>query len=264
MRASLAIVLVVASTLRSGTQASRNHSSTPQALKGRRSIVYGKLRHGDILKTPEKFEEDLQIGVKKEAQGEDSSGREGDHPDVGAATNDLANVFCLRGEHTRAQEYYQRSLDAKLKALGPRHSSVGNTLNNMGEVYREQGQHAKALEHYGKALDVKLQALGRDHPSVGNTLNNMGAVYMEQGQHAKALEYFQWALEARQNSLGFEHPAVSETLFNMAGLRKGLGQTQLAQKLFLRCAAIFEAAMGVSHPHTMLAKREAALLSASM
>ena len=77
----------------------------------------------------------------------------------------MGNVYNSQGHDERALEYYQQSLDIKIKVVGHDHNtSVAMSYFNMGLVYRSLGKAEEAREMFTKAYSIFLKVLGPDHP----------------------------------------------------------------------------------------------------
>ena len=74
-------------------------------------------------------------------------------------------------------DYYQKSLDAKLKSLGPDHISLAYAYNNIGVISDRAGHFDKALNNHLKALIIREQVYGTWHEEVASSYNNLGAVW---------------------------------------------------------------------------------------
>ena len=68
--------------------------------------------------------------------------------DVAASYNNIGLVYDRQGKYEEALEYYQKSLDIKIRVVGGDHPNVATSYNNIGNVYNRQGQYERALEYY--------------------------------------------------------------------------------------------------------------------
>ena len=64
------------------------------------------------------------------------------------------------GNYVKALEYYERSLDIKIKVKGKDSIDVATTLNNIGSVHDSSGNFNKALEYYERCLNIKQKIKG--------------------------------------------------------------------------------------------------------
>jgi tetratricopeptide (TPR) repeat protein len=66
------------------------------------------------------------------------------------------------GKLDEAEKMYQRALQGKEKALGPKHTSTLSTVNNLGNLYADQGKMDEAEEMCQRALQGYEKVLGRE------------------------------------------------------------------------------------------------------
>jgi len=93
----------------------------------------------------------------------------------------MAIVYKSQGHYERALEYYQKSLDIKIRVVGSEHPDVAKSRNGIGNVLKRMGKPEEALVQYQKALEVFLTVYGQEHPLVADAKENIGLVYEETG-----------------------------------------------------------------------------------
>jgi tetratricopeptide (TPR) repeat protein len=84
---------------------------------------------------------------------------------VADTQNNIAVVLKEQGKLEEALELYQKSLDTRIRAVGPDHASVADTMQNIGIVHGSMGDQASAKECYRKAHAIYQAAFGADHPT---------------------------------------------------------------------------------------------------
>jgi CHAT domain-containing protein/tetratricopeptide (TPR) repeat protein len=171
-----------------------------------------------------------------------------DHPSVGTALNNLAELYLAQGRYAEAEMQYERSLGIREKALGLDHPDVGRSLNNLAGLYQAQGRYAEAEPLYRRTISILETALGLDHPDVGTALNNLAELYRAQGRYAEAEPQYKRSLGIREKSLGLDHPDVGTALNNLAALYLAQGRYGEAEPLYKRSLGIRETALGPDHP----------------
>ena len=60
----------------------------------------------------------------------------------------LADLYWQNNMNPEAEKIYQRVLEGKEKAWGPKYTSTLGTVNNLGSLYADQGKIAKAEKMY--------------------------------------------------------------------------------------------------------------------
>ena len=72
----------------------------------------------------------------------------------------IANVYYSQGKYVEALEYHNKSLEIKLRMVGPDHLEPAKTKVNIGLVYNSMREYEKALNTYNEALPVLESTLG--------------------------------------------------------------------------------------------------------
>jgi tetratricopeptide (TPR) repeat protein len=150
------------------------------------------------------------------------------------ALNTLGSTFQLRGDYTRAVEYYQRSL-AIFKETDNA-SGQASLYVNLGLIHRRQGDLSGALDYYLKSLAL-VDSL-RDSSGLADAYNNLGTVYSDQENYPRALEYFILALQLQERHKDRKSAAVS--LNNIGAIYNRKGEYQLAREYYERSLVMRE------------------------
>ncbi len=105
--------------------------------------------------------------------------------------NTLGATYWVRGDQSRALEYYFESLSiAEANGL---QQAASTTLGNVGIIYSERGDLQNALKYQKRSLDIKT-ALG-DSLAMARAFTNIGLIQFKAEQWAEALENYQKALK---------------------------------------------------------------------
>jgi tetratricopeptide (TPR) repeat protein/CHAT domain-containing protein len=171
-----------------------------------------------------------------------------DHPTVGTALNNLAELYHAQGRYAEAEPLMKRALAIAEKTLGPDHPEVGRDLNNLAALYEAQGRFAEAEPFFKRALAIAEKALGPDHSTVGIALDSLAGLYQAQGRYAEAEALYKRALAITEKALGSDHPDVGNRLSNLATLYSAQGRYAEAEPLYKRALAIAEMALGPDNP----------------
>ena len=154
------------------------------------------------------------------------------------------------GKYSEAQPLLERSLELRLKKLGPDHPGVAESLNLLGELHMAQGRFEDAERAHRRALEIREKALGPGHEQVGDSLNNLASVYIEQGRYAEAEPLHQRSLAISEKLHGPDHPDVATSLNNLGQVYTELGRHDEARRLYQRSLAIREKALPPDDPST--------------
>jgi tetratricopeptide (TPR) repeat protein len=117
---------------------------------------------------------------------------------------------------------YQRALQGKEKALGPKHTSTLSTVNNLGNLYADQGKMDEAEKMYQHALQGYEKALGRERVKtyipVLTTMQNLAVLYQQFGRINKANDMYSRALDGFETILGRSSKRCQDILTALAAL----------------------------------------------
>jgi CHAT domain-containing protein/tetratricopeptide (TPR) repeat protein len=171
------------------------------------------------------------------------------HPNVGAALNNLAELYRAQARYAKAEPLYKRALSIDEKALGPDHPNVGILISNLGALYKEQGRYAEAEPLMKRALSLAEKSLGLDDPEVGTRLNNLAQLYQDQRRYGEAEPLMKRALSIDEKALGPDHRNVGGDLHNIAELYRNQARYDEAEPLYRRALSIDEKALGPDHPN---------------
>ena len=125
--------------------------------------------------------------------------REEHNDDIIEDLNGCMGTVCLkRGDYSSALEFYQKSLNMRLKIYSDlRQVAIAESYNNIGNVYRSQGDYSSALDCHQKSLNMRLKIYSDSpHPDIAMSYNNIGTVYQSQGDYSSALARLKKGLAA--------------------------------------------------------------------
>jgi CHAT domain-containing protein len=170
------------------------------------------------------------------------------HRDVGAALNNLAQLYGSQGKEAEAEPLFKRSIAILEKTAGLDSPEIAAALNNLAALYQRQERYADAEPLFKRALAIRERSLGRDHPDLGQSLNNLATYYEKLGRHGDSEPLFKRALAIYEKAAGPEHPAVATLLNNLGQVDKVQGRYAEAEPLIRRSLAIREKVLGREHP----------------
>ncbi len=170
------------------------------------------------------------------------------HRDVGAALNNLAQLYGSQGRDAEAEPIFKRSIAILEKTAGPESPDIAATLNNLAALYQRQERYADAEPLFKRALAVRERSLGAGHPDLGQSINNLATLYDKLGRHGDSEPLFRRALAIYEKAAGPDHPAVATLLNNLGQVAKVRGRYAEAEPLVRRSLAIREKVLGRDHP----------------
>jgi tetratricopeptide (TPR) repeat protein len=80
-------------------------------------------------------------------------------PDVAKSNGNIGVVYYSQSKYEPALEYYQKSLDIKIKVSGQDSLDVAKSYGNIGNVLDDMGRPEEALVHLQKDLEIQLKLL---------------------------------------------------------------------------------------------------------
>jgi CHAT domain-containing protein/lipopolysaccharide biosynthesis regulator YciM len=240
--------------LREATEADRKKVSDLDDLKVADQLTDRVLE----LNRQTKYEEAITLAQRVLAIRERVLG--GDHPQVAAALNNLAEMYKNRGDYSTASQFHERALKIKQRVLGENDLSTATSYLNLAEVYREMGKFERAEPLYKRAVTIYQARLGEDHPTLAQALNNLALLYDLIGNYRTSESLYLRALAIREKALGIDHPDTGITLVNLADLYREMGDLLKAEEFGARALGIFEKTLGHDHPYVATALNELGLV----
>lgn len=210
------------------------------------------------LMNESKYKEAIPLAQRALALAEREFGP--NHPEVGAALNNLAELYEGVGRYAEAEPLFRRDLAITEKVRGPDHPDVALSLNNLALLYDDQGRYAEAEPLAKRSLAIREKSLGPNSPEVANSLNSLGAIYDNLGRYPEAEPLYVRSLGIRERVLGPDHPDVGSALNNLGSLYESEGRYDAAEPLYKRAAAILEKALGPDDPNVGATLNNLALL----
>ena len=97
--------------------------------------------------------------------------------------------------HSKAINYYQRSLRIELSKGEAGQRAVAAIYYNMGCIYMIQHKLSESFEYHKKALEIRRKLLGDSATVTALSYSRVGRVYQEMGDLSKSMEYFTKSLK---------------------------------------------------------------------
>ncbi|CAJ1921999.1 unnamed protein product [Cylindrotheca closterium] len=162
----------------------------------------------------------------------------------------LGRLFQKQMDLEEARIMYQKSLEVRLKELGPGHADTVQTYICLATVLRNEGKLDQAIIRYEKALDIRLQELGPDHATTAEMYSSLAVTYTQQGKLDQAIIRYQKALGIRLQALGPDHTTTGETYNSLAVMYARQGKLDEAIAMSQKAMSIKLMALGPDHSST--------------
>ncbi|KAF7503766.1 hypothetical protein GJ744_003308 [Endocarpon pusillum] len=165
--------------------------------------------------------------------------------------HNLGILYSDQGKLAEAEAMYNRALQGKEEALGPKHLSTLHTVNNLGLLYADQGKLADAEAMCNRGLQGFEEALGLRHISTLGLVHNLGNLYKDQGKLAEAEAMYNRALQGCEEVLGLKHTLTLLTINNLGVLYADQGKLAEAEAMYNQALQGKEEALGPKHLSTL-------------
>ena len=166
---------------------------------------------------------------------------------VATALNNLAEVYRLLGNFSKAEEFVAYALHVQRKLLGDDHIEVATVLNNLGNIRLQQQNIEGAIEALTSSLTIYDRTLPSNHPEIAMAANNLGRAHQALGRHAQAQYLHERALLIL-NKTRPNHPDMAATLNNLAGALISQDRLDPAEPMLKKALSIEENVFGKDHP----------------
>jgi serine/threonine protein kinase/tetratricopeptide (TPR) repeat protein len=215
----------------------RTHASDPHGLL--RSEIEASLAAVEL--TGHSFEAALEHGEEARAGLQHVFGSE--HPRVGDALHELAEIHSAKADYAKALELETEALELFRRSFGPNHPRVGRSLSSIGEIRVELGEREEAALLYEQAMAIfELDELSR--PNLIRTLNLLGMMRFDQGRYQDARAHLTRATELVETTPNVSRRLEADTINNLGLAFRGLNEYAKARELYERALAIFVEILG--------------------
>ncbi|MDY7095413.1 MAG: tetratricopeptide repeat protein [Acidobacteriota bacterium] len=167
------------------------------------------------------------------------------------ALEDLAVVQYQAGDYERAEELYQRVLEARTRLAGRQDPETMRVLGNLAIVYRFLERWEEAEDIHREVLAINREHYGPEHPRTLNAISRFAALYLGWGRNGEAEELLEEALGPMRRVMGAEHPETLVMANNLGWLYLQQERYSAAEELLLENFEIKRRALGELHPSTV-------------
>ncbi len=169
-------------------------------------------------------------------------------PSLSALYQRLGRVADAKGEYDTSLEWYQKSLEMRVRTSPSDHVNIGLTHNSIGIIHGNKGDNSRALESYNRAVSLFKQAHDENHPHLASFYNNIGIIYQEQQKYLEALDFYEKSLAIWKKHLPSDHPDLGSSYNNIGIVHDCLGHSDLALEHYNRSLEIKVKSLPAQHP----------------
>lgn len=160
----------------------------------------------------------------------------------------LGRISAMLGDHIKAGDYYEKSLEANRKLFGEESNRVAADYNVLGVNREKLGDFGKAKEYQEASLRI-YRRLGREsHSKAADSYNNLGNAHFYLGNFAEAEKNYRRSLNIYQQRLGRKSLRVAYATMNIGIIYAVQGNFEEALHYFDQERALKQEIFGGPHP----------------
>ena len=157
-------------------------------------------------------------------------------PAMGNVLHKLGVYHYVNNDYESAQQFYQKAIEERRKALGEKHLDLSRSYHNLGVALKEKGNFQAAIRNLFEAVNIR-----REHEAPGllaTSYQELGIVHGREGDYAKSIEYYQTALnlfagDKPSYDLARTLQAIGIIYRKMGEYDKALENLELSNKYFI-------------------------------
>jgi|GEM_PF-3113571 len=130
--------------------------------------------------------------------------------------NNIGTVYRQMEEYVKAQQFYEESLEIRIKVFGEMSAEVAQTTFNLGNLYLAIGNYTAAAQAYNQTLKIEQEYYGKDHPHVANTWVAIASLRAKQGKYQEEIDLLNKALNIEISANGEQSVGLVAIYNNLA------------------------------------------------
>ena len=171
-----------------------------------------------------------------------------DQPEIRASLSQaIGEIYHGLGEHQKAQEVLEETLEIRQEVLGEEHVDLALTLHNLAFVLEDRGDPKAALPFLLEAIRQRKKLIGPTCPELAISFQNLCSVYTNLGRLEEAAAAAERALEIREIHFGPDDPWIGQSMQNLGNLYAARSQFDRAEEVLQRSLEIAEKNYGPVH-----------------
>lgn len=138
-------------------------------------------------------------------------------------------VYYEKKEYIKAKEFYEKSLEIKVKNND---NNLTVTYNDLALTYMGLKDFIKAEEYYKKSLDLKVKNLGENHFFTAIPYSNLGVLYKNQKKYLQSFKNYYLALKICLNIELFPKnlDSIEKYFYSLSRLKESMKKIPKEQK----------------------------------
>ncbi|MBW1295302.1 CHAT domain-containing protein [Aquimarina litoralis] len=152
----------------------------------------------------------------------------------------IGDVYIKNGEHKKAIEYYNKSIDIGTKLFGENYTENGISYQKIGNLYKDQKKYDKSLTNYLESLRIHIHAYGENKIKLAQLYIDIGDIYGYKKEHDISLSYYQKSLKSYMTVLDMNDPKVVNLNLRIANIYIQKNEYDNALQYYQKGLAIFQ------------------------
>lgn len=153
------------------------------------------------------------------------------HKKVWEVLSLLGYHYQIVGELSRAESYYRRSYEGRLKHLGEDDPDLMESINQLSIIAMHDSQCEKAADGFKRVIDHSTRTTGPLSRDTVAVLGNLGLVYVDCGNYEQAIAYHSEQLQRSRRIYQPNHPYLAAALIFLADAMRAGGRLTEAEAL---------------------------------
>jgi non-specific serine/threonine protein kinase/serine/threonine-protein kinase len=172
----------------------------------------------------------------------------------------ISRIYGSLALYARAHELAQRSLDTRLRLLGPDDPKTLESMAQMATVLIYEGHYPEAEKLERQALAGERRVLGSDDPLTLETMDHLGVVRGYQGHYDEQEKLEREVIELGSRRLGTENEQVLRALANLGAALWDQARYREAEQVDHQLLDLDRRVLGADDPRTLLVAGNLALV----
>ncbi len=185
---------------------------------------YSHIIHNDLKKAATCYLESVKIREEKNTYDYSLS----------YAYNNLGYIYDIIGDLTRAEKYFNKTLEIRKRILDPSDNRLAGTYATMGAFLIKLALYETAKEYLDLARNIYVREFGENYPNLGSLYNNLGIIYFNTGEYSQAENFYFKAIQLLGNYPGRYPNDLSRAYNNLGLVYYKAGDSNLAIEWFYK------------------------------
>jgi eukaryotic-like serine/threonine-protein kinase len=172
----------------------------------------------------------------------------------------ISRIYGSLALYARAHELAQRSLDTRLRVLGPDDPKTLESMAQMATVLIYEGHYPEAEKLERQALAGERRVLGSDDPLTLETMDHLGVVRGHQGHYDEQEKLEREVIDLGSRRLGAENEQVLRAMANLGAALWDQARYSEAEQVDRQLLDLDRRVLGADDPRSLIVAGNLALV----